>query len=146
MNEFDRRLKQQAPSARFSVERHENLVCSLDRAPARRAEMPLPSHGKAWIAATAVAILGVGSLVAWISVGNRSASFATRSNDPATSHDFGAPVRMTERSMTTAGDVAALLSADPTRPLFEPADHAFRFVMDQFSLAGSLAAPQKKPA
>lgn len=145
MNEFDSRLKQQAEPARFSADRHEKLVASLGNAPSRTAESPLSSGSKTWVVTGTLAIVVIGAMFAWQS--RSSPSLATHQNGEMLTHDFGAPMRVAERSMSDAGDAAARLNTDPTRPLLEPADEAFRFVVDRFSLAGSLAvAAQKKPA
>ncbi len=139
MNEIDQKLREDASQSvtSFSEERHVALVKSLERAPARSVELPLrtPRDIRALGAAAILLLIGVVGVFT-----------INRAVEPGTaSGEFGAPMRVAERSIVRVQSVASNFSNDPSAPLVKQADDVFSFFAKQISLTESLAiTPPRK--
>ena len=140
MREFEEKLIEEAAQSAsgFSQERHDRLMSALQDVPARPPERALrASMDVRWLgSAVAITLVSVAAF----------ALFNHRSTSARASRDFGAPVRVAERSIADAQLALSTLPEGPAEPIVRQADDVLKFFVDQISVTRSLAArPQEKP-
>ncbi len=148
MNPIDERLKVEAGRAAFSEERHRRLLGAIAHAPVWPVERPLRTpRDLRYAIGVAIAVVLVAASAALIERTSRRSSERAYTQ-MARRQDFGAPVRMAHQSVENVQGVATRMVDMSALPFIEPADHAYRFFVDQISLTRSLAVtpPAKPPA